>query len=97
MIEKGRHQKLERQDRVCPFCITIIEDEHHFITSCPTYENERAYLYSECSNTSRFFDTMTNPQKFIFIMSNENPTILSKLGAFTFNSFKLRDEKLGFS
>ena len=95
MIEKGRYQKLERQDRLCPFCTTVIEDECHFITSCPTYENARANLYLECRNTSRFFDTMNNPQKFIFIMSNENPAILSKLGAFTFNCFKLREQKLG--
>ena len=36
MIEKGRHQNLEINERKCPFC-NCVEDEIHFLIFCPTY------------------------------------------------------------
>ena len=30
MIEKGRHMGIDRDQRFCPFCPNIIEDEKHF-------------------------------------------------------------------
>jgi len=36
MIEKGRHQKLEINERKCYFC-NCVEDEIHFLIVCPTY------------------------------------------------------------
>ena len=34
MIEVGRHQKLPKSQRFCPFCPNIIEDEIHFLINC---------------------------------------------------------------
>ena len=31
MIEKGRHLKIEKDERYCPFCPYEIETEKHFI------------------------------------------------------------------
>ena len=31
MIEKGRHQGLEEQQRHCPFCENTVETEQHFL------------------------------------------------------------------
>ena len=36
MIEKGRHN-----NRKCPFCLTHIEDETHFLINCPIYSSIR--------------------------------------------------------
>ena len=41
LIETGRHSKIERQLRFCPFCPTIIEDEIHFLVQCPNYKDMR--------------------------------------------------------
>ena len=37
MIEKGRHQGLQENLRLCPFCDNKIENEQHFIIDCHTY------------------------------------------------------------
>ena len=39
MIEKGRHlrPKIEREKRFCFNCCSEIEDESHFLISCPIY------------------------------------------------------------
>ena len=81
MFEKGRHfrPKIEREDRKCPYCRKDIENETHFITKCPLYNDGRNELYSEIRKSSIFFDNMTIDQKFIFIMTNEDEVILNKL------------------
>ena len=48
MIEKGRHILIDNKDRLCPICKdkNAIEDEIHFIVSCPLYSQERDTFYS---------------------------------------------------
>ena len=95
MIEKGRHQKtpLPRPERLCPFC-QVIEDETHIIIACIKYENGRNPLCRTCSETSIHFETMTNEMKFVFILSNEDTNITSKLVSFMYNCLKKGIAKL---
>ena len=37
-IESKRRLKIPVNERLCPFCITNIEDEVHFITECKKYD-----------------------------------------------------------
>ena len=95
MIEKGRHYKppLPRVNRLCPFCKDQTEDECHFLISCPLYNDERKDLFDSIRETTLLFDEIpTAFQKFIFLLTNENDTIMSKLAAFTYNSFRKRAE-----
>ena len=45
MIEKGRHLKLEINERNCSFCNSL-EDELHFLIDCPTYAPLRCDLFN---------------------------------------------------
>ena len=93
LIEKGRHMrpKLERTDRRCFFCQDEVEDELHFITKCPLYSNERETLFQACRVNSIHFDSFsTDYQRFVFILSNENPTVLKNLSRFISSSFEKR-------
>ena len=38
MIEKGRHLKIDKSLRFCPFCPNLIETEHHFLLHCKTFK-----------------------------------------------------------
>ena len=44
MIEIGRHRKIPKNLRFCPFCPDTIETEIHFLISCPTYNHNREIL-----------------------------------------------------
>ena len=46
-IEKGRHANIERNERKCFQCTDEIEDEFHFILSCPVYEDLRKNIYPQ--------------------------------------------------
>ena len=46
MIEMGRHQKLEVNQRNCPFCPgNLLEDEFHFLLTCETISCLRNELF----------------------------------------------------
>ena len=41
-IEKGRHKKQQREERICRACDQeAIEDEYHFLVTCPVYHEIR--------------------------------------------------------
>ena len=98
MIEKGPHAKpkIPRHERICPFCKIGVEDECHFVTTCSQYKKERENLSRAASEHSQNFNEIQSDiQKFIFLMSNEDPSLLTKLGEYVFNSFKVRQINLG--
>ena len=94
LIEKGRHMrpKLDRTERKCFLCKDVIEDEKHFITNCPLYSKHRAILYHSLQNNSIYFTSLTEEDKFIFIMINENTNVMAELGKFISNAFVIRDK-----
>ena len=44
-IETGRHHNVKREHRLCMYCnifdIEVVEDEYHFLASCPLYADLR--------------------------------------------------------
>ena len=77
MIEKGRHQSIEKYLRFCPFCKNKIEDEIHFLTECKCFKDLRKELYDNVSRKTRNFTALENTEKFRLLMSNNNLTHLT--------------------
>merc|ERR1719469_278999 len=40
-IEQGRYNNIRRDERICKVCGTGIEDELHFLITCPAYKEIR--------------------------------------------------------
>ena len=53
MIEKGRHLKIDRNERKCYFCKDDIEDEKHFLIKCPLFYKQKKPLEEVCIETVR--------------------------------------------
>ena len=98
MIEKGRHFKpiIKREERLCPFCKIVIEDEEHFLLSCLFYSPLRTILESVCRKNCNTYDSLSRKQKFIYIMSNEDQNILEALSTFITDSLNLRDKIINY-
>ena len=96
MIEKARHMRPipDRSERKCFVCKVNVEDECHFITKCPLYKEERKLLFNAFSNECKHFESLTDEQKFIFILSNEDIGLTKFLAKFLFRSFKIRESAL---
>ena len=79
-IEKGRHRKILRQERLCKFCGNgEIEDEEHFLIKCRVY-----YPLKIKYNFDLIFETR------IFFTENN----LLPLGKYLEEAFKVRDENI---
>ena len=95
MIEKGRHakpKKIERNERFCYFCKNEVEDEMHFLTTCPLYAPARGILENACTTSFTRYESLNTDQKFIFIQSNEDQSIVKHLGKFVMESMNLREK-----
>ena len=96
MIEKGRHKKIERNERKCYFCKDKIEDELHFLIDCPLYTPSRTILEMACNEVCIRYKDYSEEQKFIFLMTNEHEKIIKALGKYIFESFALRDKMMNY-
>ena len=98
-IEQGRRTTptTPRENRLCKFCDTTIENEQHFITECKLYS--RTPFFNDITNLYPEFTRLNNNQKFIYLMSQENPEITTNLAKKLQEWFSLRDFilKLTFS
>ena len=70
MIEKGRHLKISRDQRFCPFCPNIIENEKHFLITCPQYKHLRQELFNQVKATIPHIHNRCHDQKFLDLMSS---------------------------
>ena len=70
MIEKGRHQGLSENQRLCPFCNNKVETEQHFIMECKTFEIFRQKLFEDITEINFRFGLLDDTEKFVFLLSN---------------------------
>ena len=83
-IELGRYKGLDREKRICHNCNNGVGDEQHYLFICshPTLITLRSKFFKEVTNIYPEFATIPQDQQVIYIMQNDNPTILTKLSSF---------------
>ena len=85
LTEKGRHTGLQLEQSLCKICqLNLAEDEIHFLTISPEYDDLRAGLFSTVN--VQLFNTKT---QFSNIMRSENTTVRRCLAEFTIDANKL--------
>ena len=94
-IETGRYNAhnnyIRPEDRTCVHCDrTSPEDELHFLIACDMYRDIRNELFSYCVKHNYLFETYTNVQKFIWLMTNEDMESLKALGIYIIKANILR-------
>ena len=97
MIEKGRHHtsKLDIEKRLCSNCGKI-EDEIHFLVSCPLYSKERTEFYEKINLNNDVIKNMNPTTIFYLLMNLKCKNHLEKLGEFIRSSFN-KHRQLAYS
>ena len=87
MAEEGRYCGTDFADKKCIYCdMNCIENECHFLLECSLYgEIRRKHL--TFLNSDRHCQ---NHDKFVKIMSSQNPETIRNLALFVYEGFKLR-------
>ena len=68
-VETGRFRNITLEHRICEICqLNLVEDEIHFVTVCPKYNNLRKKLYAHVQFED--FSDLDNENKFTYIMVN---------------------------
>ena len=88
MIEKGRHLKLERNQRICPFCPEHVEDELHFLINCKNFMTQRETLINHAKNVLVGFAHINNEQKMIKLLTD--PQIIRTTATYLKKNLELR-------
>ena len=87
MVEEGRYRGIDFADRRCIYCdMNCIENKCHFLLECPLYEEIRRkhLIFLNCDWHCQ------NHDKFVKIMSSQNPETPRNLALFVYKGFKLR-------
>jgi hypothetical protein len=71
-IEKGRYLKLPVEQRICQLCHTDVEDEFHFLMNCDKLIHKRVTLFRNISNIVPSFKTMSDVEKFMFLLNSHD-------------------------
>ena len=75
MIERGRFTKTPREERLCPFCVNLVECEIHFILHCPMYQTLRVKFLKDVIGKNLNYEHYTDVQKFQYILSHKGPLV----------------------
>ena len=85
-IEKGRYINVVRSQRKCQKCNqNEVEDEYHFVLSCPFYLNLRQ-IYIK-----RYYYTRPSMFKLVQLFSSRNRKMLCNLARFLIKALSLRN------
>jgi hypothetical protein len=63
MIEKGRHRKIDLENRLCPLCKFEVEDELHFTIKCTKLQELRNKFYQKISDILPSFYNLSDTVK----------------------------------
>ena len=90
-IEADRHKKQipELSERKCDLC-NILEDELHFMTTCPLYTEKRNKLFELIGLYPRVVDSFSSIDIFSYIMNLKERCHLIALAEFVDQSLKKR-------
>ena len=89
MIEKGRHLKLEINQRICPFCPgNLLEDEYHFLLKCKTFSLFRNELFLRAKYFFPGFEYFHKEQHLKTLLSDGN--VVNITGIYLQKSLELR-------
>ena len=87
----GNYSKLEKENRICKFCnLRMVEDEFHFLLNCPLYSDIRHNFIDNIQRNCDNFHHLSEKNKFLWILTNEDNNILLKLCDFLLKGFNLR-------
>ena len=89
MIETGRHQRIDKDQRFCPFCPTKIEDEAHFLLECKVFSTLRVELFNKALNEEGNFMQLENSEKFVTLLSN--PAVMRHTANHISKTFHIRE------
>ena len=87
-IETGRYDSTPLDERICLICRNI-EDEQHVLLNCTINQKEREILFAKISDKCKNFNNLNDKNKFIYIMSISEKSLLLLIANFIYDSLSI--------
>ena len=91
-IERGRHvkpQKLPLEQRICQRSTSnSVDDEIHVLITCFYFAMRRTSLLAESKLLNSEFDSLSNDDKVIYVMSSTHRPLVICLAKYTYSCFQ---------
>ena len=68
MIELGRYNKTDINNRICPLCMNGVEDKYHFIILCTSLNNIRNKMFANILSIFPSFHDLADEKKLFISM-----------------------------
>ena len=89
MIERGRHQRLDINQRNCPLCPeNALEDELHLLLTCNTFSSFRKDLFRVAKHFIPRFETLSKEEQLKKLLSSDN--VIISTGNFLYKTLGVR-------
>ena len=86
-IETGRYENLPLEDRKCPFC-NVLEDEQHVLLDCVMYTDLRSELFVKAEEAKPDFAELVKNDQLSYLLTS--PLIVRYCAKTCFNILKRR-------
>ena len=95
-IERARYARPRKppEERICKMCKGSPETEQHFIIFCNTYSKLRKDLFSEVCQVDPTFVALKECDKFEYLMTNEDTTVIKSVMKYIYYGMILRKSQL---
>ena len=91
-VELGRYKNIPRSSRICSYCSTgEIDDERHFLMSCPIFDLKRACFFGKLSSISPQINSFSEDQKLKYILCPTSEIVTKVVNKFIRIIFNARD------
>ena len=82
-------KKLPLEQSICQRCTSnSVDDEIHFLLTCSYFATQRTSLLAESKLLNSEFDSLSNDDKFIYIMSSTHRPLVICLAKYTYSCFQ---------
>ena len=94
-IEKGRYKNIKLENSTCKNCQSLeIEDEFHFLITCPQYIAEHEILFLYVAKYCISFKNLSDQNKFLWLMTTEDTNIIQKVAYYVHTCFEIRKQNI---
>ena len=93
-IETGRYVRpyKKAEERICPICKNDVEDEIHFLTLCPAYQEKRKNLFEYLNKEYRIVNRMAPDDVFLLLLNppRKNKPVQKLIAKYVFDCYEKR-------
>ena len=79
------------EERICPICKKDVEDEIHFLTLCPTYQEKRSTLFEYLNKEYRISVNRMAPDDVFLLLINppsKNKPVQKLIAKYVFDCYE---------